>query len=200
MARSSLAQWVSQAAERIGGQAELARLVSKHLRRTLDRAAINKMTLASRMIRADEMLAIEEITGLPIPSANAILKIPLIDWVNAGSLSEPRSQVSIHDVPLLPFANLGHGEFFALAVTGNSMDRVSPEGSIIVVDRADRTLVNGRFYIFGLKGETTYKKWSGTEPEFLSPYSTDPSHGPIFVKHKRDIEVIGRVKRSMLEL
>ena len=37
------------------------------------------------------------------------------------------------------------------------MDRVSPDGSIIVVNKAERELMNGRPYVFSLRGETTYK-------------------------------------------
>lgn len=130
------------------------------------------------------------------------VSVPLLDSITAGKLKSPSSQIPVEDVPLLAFADLGRGEFFALKVEkdNDSMDRVSPEGSTIVVNRADRTLVNGKFYVFAIKGETTYKMWQGGDNPHLAPYSTNPANKPIFFKKKSDLEVIGRVKRTVLDL
>jgi SOS-response transcriptional repressor LexA len=200
MANRSITQWVEAAVGRVGSQAELARRLSKELRRDIDRAAVNKMITGARDLAADEMLAIEAVTGMPVPSPNVPGRVPLLDWVSAGRLAEPRSQISVEDVPLLAFADLGKGDFFALKVEGNSMNRVSPEGSIIVIDRADKTLVSGKCYVFAVRGETTYKKWQAGQPAYLAPFSFDPIHAPIFVKRKRDLEVVGRVRRTVLDL
>ncbi len=128
-----------------------------------------------------------------------ITMVPLLDRVTAGRLRSPSSQIPVEDVPLLAFADLGRGEFFALEVEGDSMDRYSPDGSVIVVNKAERDLVNGRCYVFSLNGETTYKMWQGGAVPYLSPFSTNSSNKPIFFK-KRDLEVIGRVKRTLLDL
>ncbi|QDM26973.1 LexA family transcriptional regulator [Tardiphaga sp. vice304] len=129
-----------------------------------------------------------------------MILVPLLDQVTAGRLKTPSSQIPVEDVPLLAFADLGRGEFFALKVDGDSMDRYSPEGSTIVVNKAERTLVNGKCYVFSLRGETTYKMWQGGETPHLAPYSTNPINKPIFFKKKSDIEVIGRVRKSLLDL
>lgn len=128
--------------------------------------------------------------------------VPLLDQVTAGALKSPSSQIPVHDVPLLALANLGHGEFFALKVEGDSdsMDRISPPGSIIVVNKIDRALKNGRFYVFSIDGETTYKMWQEGKPAYLAPYSTNPTHKPRFIHSKRGFDVIGRVKRTLLDL
>jgi transcriptional regulator with XRE-family HTH domain len=127
--------------------------------------------------------------------------IPLLDTVTAGKLRAPSSQIPVEDVPLLAFADLGRGEFFALTVQGDSMDRISPDGSVIVVNQADRTLVSGKAYVISQRGEATFKLWRPDPPRF-SPHSTNPVHEPIFVKSKTDAEkmVVGRVKRSVLDL
>ncbi|MDP1866965.1 MAG: S24 family peptidase [Bradyrhizobium sp.] len=125
--------------------------------------------------------------------------VPLLDSVTAGRLRSPSSQIPVEDVPLLAFADLGRGDFFALTVEGDSMDRISPEGSTIIVNKADRSLLNGRCYVFSLKGETTFKMWQAGATPHLAPYSTNPANKPIFFK-KRDLEVIGRVKRTLLDL
>lgn len=129
-----------------------------------------------------------------------ITRVPLIDEVQAGRLARPSSQIPVEDVPLLAFADLGSGEFFALRVRGTSMDRISPEGSVIVVNRRDRTLISGKCYVFAISGETTYKRWQGGDPPYLEPFSTETIHRPIFVKRKKAFEVIGRVRRTVLDL
>jgi SOS-response transcriptional repressor LexA len=126
-------------------------------------------------------------------------EVPLLSWVSAGRLAEATAPLPVQDVPLLAFADLGRGDFFALKVQGDSMDRISPDGSIVVIDRADRQLVSGRFYVFSLKGDATYKMWR-PDPPRLAPFSTNPMNEPHFVKGKRDFAVVGRVKRTVLDL
>jgi Peptidase S24-like len=130
-----------------------------------------------------------------------VVRVPLLDLVTAGKLKGPLSQIPMSDVPLLTFADLGRGEFFALRVEqdADSMDRLSPPGSILVVNKSDRELRNGRCYIFEIDGEMTYKMWN-EEPRYLAPYSTNPIHKPIIPKRMRDLGVIGRVKRTVLDL
>lgn len=195
-------QWVGAAIKRSRlKQAEIGRRLTKELRREIDRAAVNKMVKGTRDVAADEMLAMEGITGLPVPSPNVPIKVPLIDWVAAGKLAESRSQIPMEDVPLLAFADLGRGEFFALTVKGTSMDRVSPDGSVIVVNRADKILVTGAYYVFWTSEEgATYKRWPNADPPYLEPYTWDGVHKPIFVKKKRGMEVVGRVRRTVLDL
>lgn len=128
-------------------------------------------------------------------------KIPLLDKVAAGKLKSPSSQIPIEDVPLLAFADLGRGDFFALSVEGDSMDRISPDGSTIVVNKADRTLISGKPYVFSIRGEATYKIWR-PDPPRLEPNSTNPANQAIFLRPKQDPEnlVVGRVKRTVLDL
>lgn len=132
---------------------------------------------------------------------HGLATVPLLDKVTAGKLKSPSSQIPIEDVPLLAYADLGRGDFFALTVEGDSMDRISPDGSVIVVNQADRTLVSGRAYVISRRGEATFKVWRPDPPRF-APFSTNPVHEPIFVKSKAEAEklVVGRVKRTVLDL
>ena len=159
-----------------------------------------KQPLVARALKwsiEDLLDARPRVSNAPAPK---IAMVPLLDNVTAGRLSSPASQVPVDRVPLLAFADLGRGEFFALRVEGDSMDRFSPEGSIIVVNKSDRTLLNGKCYVFAVGGQTTYKMWQGGDTPFLAPHSTNPINKPIFFKRKRDLEVIGRVKRTILDL
>ncbi|MGD9924563.1 MAG: hypothetical protein AB7V13_24420 [Pseudorhodoplanes sp.] len=69
-----------------------------------------------------------------------------------------------------------------------------------VVNRADKRLVTNKFYVFEVAGETTFKMWPGGDPVYLAPHSTNPLNKLIFPKRKRDISVIGRVVRSVVDL
>lgn len=129
----------------------------------------------------------------------ALARVPLLDNVSAGRLADPVSQIPVEQVPLLAFADLGRGDFFALTVQGDSMNLVSPEGSVIVVNRTEQTLVAGKSYVFSHRGEATYKVWR-PDPPRLAPYSTNPVHEPIFIKRKKDFGVIGRVRRTVYDL
>jgi SOS-response transcriptional repressor LexA len=142
--------------------------------------------------------SLPELGALPLP-ARRVRQVPLISWVSAGKLTDAGSQIPVEDVPLLAFADLGRGDFFALTVKGDSMDRLSPEGSIIVINRADQVLITGKPYVFSRRGEATYKLWE-PDPPHLAPFSTNPANKPIFVKGKRDFGVIGRVRRTLLDL
>lgn len=126
-----------------------------------------------------------------------IVEVPLVSWVSAGQLADNGTQVPVDQT--IPFSDLGSGEFFALRVQGDSMDRISPEGSLIVVNRAERRLEPNKPFVFSVRGETTYKLWR-PDPPSLFPFSTNPMNEPIFPKRKRDWEVVGRVRRTVLDL
>lgn len=127
--------------------------------------------------------------------------VPLVDSVPAGKLAAPISQIPFEQAPHLGFAGLGRGDFIALTVRGDSMDRISPDGSIIIINKADRTLVSGKPYVFCVRGEVTFKLWR-PEPARLQPFSTNPVYEPQYVKSKAEAEklVVGRVKRTVLDL
>lgn len=141
----------------------------------------------------------EQDDGRPV-RRERVAQVPLLSWVSAGQLVDAESQILADDFERLAFAGLGRGEFFALKVEGDSMDRLSPEGSVIVVNRMERDAVVGRAYVFWHRTEgTTYKLWHA-DPDYLEPFSTNPAHKPIFVKRKKDLEIVGRVRRTVLDL
>jgi len=89
-----IATWVKKALEHADmSQAELARQLTRRLRREIDRAAVQKMTIARpkkgqkpRKVAADELLAIEEITGYPAPAERTRrLRANAVGYVGAGA-------------------------------------------------------------------------------------------------------------------
>lgn len=126
--------------------------------------------------------------------------MPIIGWVQAGQLTDATAIQEMGDVDQLTVDGLAPGEWFATDVHGDSMDRVSPEGSRIFVNASDRTLVAGRFYLFSLRGETTYKRYYDDPVKRLEPFSTNPSNRSIFLTKDEDWMVVGRVYRSLINL
>lgn len=147
------------------------------------------------------LVASEDAPEKPAKGSKGVQPVPLLDKVSAGKLKSPSSQIPVEDVPLLAFADLGRGDFFALTVEGDSMDRISPDGSVIVVNQAERTLVSGKPYVFTDRGKAAFKVWRPDPPRF-APFSTNPTHEPTYVKSKSEAEklVVGRVKRTVLDL
>ena len=134
------------------------------------------------------------------PEPPEFVQVPLLSWVSAGELIDAESQIATDDLPKLPFADLGSGEFFALRVVGDSMDRISPEGSIIVINRTECNLSPGKPYIFWHRDDgATYKLWDD-DPARLEPHSWNPANKSKFIKRKNDFSVIGRVRRTLLDL
>lgn len=141
------------------------------------------------------------LTGDAEASAERLVDVPLCDSVQAGKLSAPISQVADEDIPKIGFADLGRGDFIALTVRGDSMDRISPDGSTILIDRSDRELIAGKAYVFSVRGEVTFKLFR-SNPARLQPHSWNAVHEPRFVKSREEAEkfVVGRVKRTVLDL
>lgn len=81
----------------------------------------------------------------------------------------------------------------AFKVEGRSVDLVFPEGTIIIVDPSDTTLIDGLFYIFMIHGQPRIKKFQA-EPRLVLPASSDPSFDAMELP--KDAEVLGRIVLS----
>lgn len=127
------------------------------------------------------------------------LLVPLLSWEVAENLVDAKSKLPLDGVDLLQMTDLGPGDFFALPVEDDSMDRYSPVGSMIVVNRADRELTPGRSYVASVSGDTLYRRWQ-PDPDRLEPHSISGSHQTVYIKRRRDLGVIGRVYRTVRDL
>lgn len=122
---------------------------------------------------------------------------PLISWVAASQLSDVGEITHPADAPRISTAGLPAGDWFALRVVGNSMDRVAPDESVILVNHADKRLVARRFYVFDSPEGATFKRYLD-KPARLEAFSTEAGHDTIFPQ--RDLRVIGRVGRVVHDL
>jgi SOS-response transcriptional repressor LexA len=138
--------------------------------------------------------------ALPRPREIA-RKVQILDHVPAGKLRQAMSQVANDDGDHVVLGGLGNGEFIALTVDGDSMDKMVPHGAKIVVDTADRELVSGKPYVFVGRDGYSLKLWKHNPPRW-APYSTNPDHEPTYLKSKEIAQkmVVGRAKKAVLDL
>lgn len=122
--------------------------------------------------------------------------IPLLASVSAGTLQ--RDDLMDESKGTITLGQLPDGDYIALEVNGDSMDRISPPTSIIIVNRADKNLVaNACYVIADENGNATYKRFR-PNPDRFEPVSTNSELTPIFPDNTPTI--IGRVRMSLLRM
>ena len=124
--------------------------------------------------------------------------IPVVSWVAAGDIASAEDPYEKGDGGRM-IAVCGVSETcLALEVSGSSMNRVAPPGSMIVVDYGDRDLTSGRCYVVKLSDGATFKRYRA-DPARFEPDSTEP-HDTIFVGPDDEVTVVGRVVQVITQL
>ena len=136
------------------------------------------------------------------PGATAV-EVRLVSWVSAGHLAQPDASVSAAEIDYAPPVYASDldpsGDWIALRVDGDSMNRISPQDSIIFVDRRDRRLVPNACYVIGDgNGGATYKRFR--PPNRWEPVSTNPEHKPMDLPIGMEPDIIGRVRKTVLSM
>ena len=143
-----------------------------------------------------------ELPAPPLPAKGRKSRtktVPVIDWVAAGQLTDTVSQLP-PESETIEISGLPPGDYFGTRARGDSMNRIAPDGALIIVNRAERDLVRGRRYIFAHRGKTTFKRFGGTDPYRLEPESLNPDNEIIFPNDPAAWEVIGRVRLVVSEI
>ena len=115
--------------------------------------------------------------------------IPLINWSVVSQLTKTNSLYSASQAKEFIVTPPNSRNFIALRIQGDSMGKIAPAESIIIVDLSDRLLEPGRYYVFNHHGNTMFKQFQD-EPARLEGDTTN-SCATIF--YSDDIIVIGRV-------
>lgn len=166
---------------------------------------VTKLERAERRLTVDwleriaEALQVSPADLLEHPNSSGPSRVPVLSWVSAGSLVTPDAVITdLDELPMIEVTGLAEGDWIALRVSGDSMDRISPPESIILANRRDRRLVANACYIIGDgDGGATYKRYR-PDPMRFEPVSTNPVHEPLFPNQEPTI--IGRVRRSVLDM
>jgi phage repressor protein C with HTH and peptisase S24 domain len=180
--------------------------------RTTGKPEFLRPVLRGAQPRTDNLEKLAEVLGVSVqwllggegniaapdaPPAQPKLRVPLISWVSAGVMAFP--DVAEETLGWVEEAGLDpNGDWIALRVVGDSMDRISPPESIIFVDRKDQVLVpNACYVISNGDGEATYKRFR-PNPMRFEPVSTNSDHEPIYPT--REPLIVGRVKKSIINM
>jgi transcriptional regulator with XRE-family HTH domain len=124
---------------------------------------------------------------------------PFVAWDKVGRYVDPLQLVGEGDQHLGTQYGRWPEGCFATRTPDDAMNRVSPSGSCIIVDRHDRILLEGCCYLGLLEGRVLFRKWAA-EPDRAEPFSNDPAFKVEFLSPNRRWEIIGRVRRTVLDL
>lgn len=130
-----------------------------------------------------------------------LIRVPLISWVSAGNLRAPEAVEDLENAPRVSAPDLDpKGEWIALQVEGDSMDRISPPDSVIFVNLKEKRLAANACYVVAdaNSGEASYKRYR-PDPERLEPVSTK-DHPTLYLTPDRRPRIIGRVRKSVLSM
>lgn len=128
--------------------------------------------------------------------------VPKISWVSASNFMSVDAVYPTDDFPKVSMTGLPSGDWFAFDIPDgyDSMDRISPPGSVIFVNRANKRLTpNACYVITDGEGGATYKRYRQSPIRF-EPVSTNPVHEPLFPDEGNIPGIFGRVHMSILPL
>lgn len=128
------------------------------------------------------------------------LAVPVLTMVSAGAFKDTETIETVDYLPTIRITDLPKGDWVALRVDGDSMDRISPPDSLILVNRQQKALMpNSCYVIFDDDSRATYKRYK-TNPERFEPVSTNAAHETIFPDNGNSPQVFGRVFKTILDL
>lgn len=174
-----LSDWLRDALDAKGiSQADMARILTERLGRSIDRAAMNKMTKGTRAIFADELLEIQRTTGIQAPTE---ITVPLKGKVGAGQAVYAIDDGDDDEVPAPAESRPGT---VAVRVAGDSMYPAYEEGNLLYYSRLlpPRDMVNqravvqlgdGRIFVKILRPGSTDKTWTLQSVNTLYPDMLD---------------------------
>ena len=103
--------------------------------------------------------------------AEPVFRAPIVDVSELVDLDRVAAQAPHGSVPLdEPVARA-----VAVPMLDNSMDRIAPLGSLLVLDRDDRQLVDGEVYLVRYDGRFFCRRWRA-QPPGLVPDSVESGH------------------------
>lgn len=150
-------------------------------------SALSNILKGKRRVTADEAKRAYDFLGLR--REPAIQWVPVVGITNAGHWREAVA------MPLgsLPLKSGSVGpDVFAIEVSGDSMDKLIPDGGHIIIDPRQKELRDGRVYLIqNTDCEATVKAYFRNPPRF-EPVSENPEHKGWLVSD-RDFIVLGRV-------
>lgn len=156
-----------------------------------------KPILLAHHVRPDRLEGLTPDIVNVVDDVSRILRAPLISWVQAGAFEEAVDPYSLGGFEEEVAIEYDRESVIALRVRGSSINRVAPDGSILIVDYSMQDLVPEKFFVIKMSGEATVKRYMAN-PDRFEPFSTEPDH-PIILPSE-DLVVVGRVVRVVTSL
>lgn len=139
-----------------------------------------------------------EIVTNSTPLPTTTIDVPKISWVSAGQLSSHEGVLDFSEFPTVAALDLPQGQWIALQVDGDSMNKISPPGSTIFVNLKDTRLAPNALYVVADEtGAATYKRYRPDDSPQFQPASYHDVPPPVF---EGLVSVVGRVRRSIIEM
>lgn len=160
--------------------------------------AINKGHIINPTIPPLEIAEEEQIRQEDIIEVDMTMKIPLVGTVKAGS---PILAIdNIEDYITVDRNRLSKDRiYYALIIKGDSMDKLFPEGTTIVVEKTN-SVENNQIAVVGINGyEATVKRVTFAGDNIaLIPESNNPAHLPhVLNLPDNDVHILGRVVQAI---
>lgn len=115
--------------------------------------------------------------------------LPVVGLVPAGNWRE--AVETTRDYMPSPEPNL-NDDVFVVEVEGDSMDKIAPAGTRVVIDPADKQLVDKKIYVVrDAAGDVTLKQFM-SDPARLVPCSSNEEHRIIILGEDLPGEIVGR--------
>lgn len=175
-------------------QAELAdRMTPKESQQQVERWENGqdklKISQAKRVARALGVDELAVVADLPTPLVG-MRRVPVYGSVAASHFAEIRAE----DVLFYVAYPTTSPQVFGLLVEGDSMDRVAPNGSVVLVDPSILTFEDEEPGVFRWHNAATFKRFRqrGTR-QWLEPDSSNPVHGKLVPNGDDGFDVIGGV-------
>lgn len=169
-----------------------------------DRTAVSKLLKGTRSLQLSEVNALAEILEVPVleilfraglwrSGSVAVVAVPVMTAIRGGAFTPQMVDEFAREFPLI-YVESRRTTLIALRVEGDSMNRVAPGGSVVVIDYDERDLRNGDLGAFRYGGEATFKRYrtDGVQA-WLEPDSDNPRHVAIFPSEGETVEIIGKV-------
>lgn len=167
ISQETIASWVARALERAGmSRAEAARQLTRKLGRSFDRAAVQKMTKKGskgRKVAGDELIAISELTGAPLPFKP---RVDIVGYIGAGQTIYQEAQGPLGTANAPPKLTQNT---VAVVVRGSSMAGIAEDGWVVYYDdrrEPPTSDLMGRLCVVGLPDGKIYVKrlFQGSQP------------------------------------
>ncbi len=116
----------------------------------------------------------EDLVAAEGPAAEPVSRAPIVDVSELDDLDRVAAQAPHGSVPLdEPVARA-----VAVPMLDDSLDRIAPLGSLLVLDRDDRQLADGEVYLVRHGGRFLCRRWQAVPP-MLMPDSVESGHPAI---------------------